>query len=151
MSTSYDLRAFRPEEALNLITVAAAGSTGATTDAGCVRLDLLTTKPLVPGFTLHAKVTTNATAPGASKNLTLHYAFSPELITDLTATGAPLQFAGNGEATSVVTLRDAATAIHRQSTAVLETRARFLYVWYDISALAASAALAVQVDIVWLG
>jgi hypothetical protein len=148
--TNFDIPVARFEEAQNLITAAAVGSTSATADAGCVRFDL-GTKVMAPRFTLQVKVTNNATAPGASRTATLHYAFSSELITDLSATGAPLEFGGNGETTLAVALRNSANAVHRHHTALIDPRARYLYVWYDITILDLNARVTISADINLLG
>jgi hypothetical protein len=148
--TSFDIQVMRFQEAVSLIAAAGVGSIGATSDAGCVVVDL-GTKNAVPKFALQAKVTNNATAPGASRVVTVTYAFSSESIADLTATGAPLQFAGNGEATLAVALRNTANAIQRHTTNPLDPKSRYLYVWYDITILDASATVTVAVDLIWLG
>ncbi len=148
--TNFDIPVVRFEEAQNLITAALVGSTGATSDAGCARFDL-GSKVMAPKFTLQVKVTNNATAPGASRIATLFYAFSSEAITDLSATGAPLEFAANGETSLAVALRNSANAVHRHHTAQIDPRARYLYVWYDITTLDASAKVTIAVDINLLG
>jgi len=148
--TCFDIPVVRFEEAQNLITAALVGTTSATSDAGCVRVDL-GAKVMAPRFTLQVKVTNNGTAPGASRNVTLFYGFSSEALADLSATGTPLEFAANGETSLAVALRNSANAIHRHTTALVEPRARYLYVWYDITLLDASAKVTIAIDINLLG
>lgn len=148
-ATEYSLPATRPTATTTLIsaTVTAAG----TSDAGCVMLDLAE-QPITSRFALHIKTTGDATtAVGSSKTVKLYYAFSDESIANLTSTGAPLQFASNGESSLTVALRNATSAVDRNATAILEARGRYLYVWYDVDALTAGSTVAVVISIQYLG
>lgn len=147
--TNFSIDSFKPSDPVEILTASGVGSTGATSDAGCVRVDL-GEKVLAPRFSLAVKVTNSATAPGTSKSVTIFYAWSPELLTNLTSTGAPLELSG-GELSLATTLRNTGAAVTRNMSANLEVRARYLYVWYDISALDVSATVSISVQLVWLG
>jgi hypothetical protein len=150
-ASKFNFPACRVQESVSLISVTGAGAAATIVpNAGCVRYDLAV-QPVIPRFALHAKVTNDETAPGASDTVIVYYAFSNDVITDLAATGAPTQFEGNGETGLTVALQNAIAAVQRHATGILEARGRYLYVWYDITALAADASVSIAVDLVWLG
>lgn len=149
-ASSFTIPIARFQAPINLITASAVGSTSTTSNAGCVKLEL-SNKQAVPRFTLQAKVTNSATAPGATKTVTVYYAFSGDDITDVSATGAPLQFEGNAETALAVALQNTVSVVQRHITAPIEIRGRYLYVWYDITALGTGATVSITVDINWLG
>jgi hypothetical protein len=69
----------------------------------------------------------------------------------VTVASAAVQFEGNGEVLVPVALRNTASAVQRANSGLFEASARYLYVWYDISALASSAAVDVSVELVAAG
>lgn len=148
--TDFSIPIARLQEPVAVLTATTVGDTSAVANAGCVQIDL-GSKQVVPRFSLQVKVTNNATAPGTGDSVTIFYAQSAENITDLTATGAPLSFEGNGETSLAVALQNTISAVHRHITAPIDVRARYLYVWYDITALAISAKVTISVELNWLG
>ena len=129
---------------LTALTASGVGSTGATSNAGAVKVDL-GGAPL-PRFVVRAGVVTNATAPGASRSVTVFWA-GDNVEYDTGSVAVASLYETAGETSLQVPLANTANNTKVGLSAPQDARGRWLYVWYDITALDAGATLTISVSI----
>lgn len=88
---------------------------------------------------LELEVTTNGTAPGAAKTVTMWYAFASK------KTYTPAQLAS--AASTVCALPNASATVALFNTANIPIGAQYLYVWFDHTAVDAGATLALVLKV----
>lgn len=119
---------------INLLAVAL---TAAQQSGGGLRsLDLFARAPFPDEVAIALKITTNGTAPGASKTVTVHYALAPQ-------DGLSVAQLSEADATQALDLPNAADTTRIYTLPVIACGQRYLYLWFDNDALAGGAALTV--------
>lgn len=116
--------------------LAVALTAAAQTGGGLRSIDLFSRSPIPDQVAIAIKVTTNGVAPGAAKNLTVHYALS----TQPNLTVAQL---ADADAEQVFELPNAVTTTRIYTLPTIVVGQRYLYVWFDSDELAGGAALTV--------
>lgn len=117
--------------------LAVALTAGAQTGGGLRSIDLFGRSPIPEQVAIAIKVATNGVAPGASKNLTVHYA----LATQPNLSVAQLS---DADAEQAFVLPNAVNTTRVYTLPTLICGQRYLYLWFDNDALAGGAALNVQ-------
>jgi len=123
---------------LAAVTLTAAAQTG----GGLREIDLFARAPFPENVAIGVTVTTNGTAPGSGDTVTAHYALADE-------PGLTVADLGDADATQDLTLPDAANTKRQYTLPVIVVGQRYLYLWFDNTALAGGAALNVQPKITW--
>lgn len=107
------------------------------TGAGLRMIDLFGRAPLPEQAAIELRLVTNGTAPGATKNITAHYALSntPNL------TVAQL---GDADSEQTWELPNNANVERIYTLPIVYVGQRYLYIWFDHDALTGGAALTVS-------
>lgn len=116
--------------------LAVALTAAAQTGGGLRSIDLFARSPIPDKLAVAIKVTTNGVAPGAAKNLTVHYALA-------TQAGLTVAQLADADAEQVFELPNAVTTTRIYTLPVVVVGQRFLYVWFDNDELAGGATLTV--------
>jgi hypothetical protein len=131
-----------------LLTLADHGTTGAVTDQGAAKFDLVeggaNDVPYHEGLLKIEAKTTNGqggtpTSPGSGKTITFKYAFCAD---DLTAADAPTLLANVADSLTITLPDSSSAAVAGQryhATDPFVASGRYLYIWYDRVAFAANA------------
>ena len=120
---------------INLLAVAL--TAGAQTGGGLRSLDLFASAPIPNQVAIAIKVSTGAVAPGAAKNLTVHYALA-------TQAGLTVAQLSDADAEQAFELPNAVTTTRVYTLPVITVGQRYLYVWFDNDALTADATVTAQ-------
>lgn len=119
-----------------VLTIGAAGGTGLLQQA--IDLGTVYNRGELAGVEL--EVLTNSVAPGATKNLTVYYAFSSHD----NRTAAQLATAA---ASQVAELPNSAATIRSYMLPMNYQGAQYLHVWFDLVALTANAVITIELRV----